>query len=167
MADERLGYRTPPTGMPDYGVERRYGVVPTEGVLGRRLMAYLVDFLVICGLMLLFGFAIAILGIITFGLAWWLYAVLVPGTAILYSAMTVGGPNQATIGMRMAGLKVVDAGTGARVEALTAGVHALLFYLAAGTFILWALDVVIGFARSDRRMGHDLVTNVTVIRSAP
>lgn len=148
--------------------DRRLGIDPwrVEGVLGRRFGAYLLDLMIIFGLTLLIGFAILVLGVITFGLAWWLYAVLVPGTAILYSAFTVGGPAQATVGMRMADLRVVDAGTGGPVGALTAAVHALLFYVAAGTFVLLALDVLIGLGRDDRRMGHDLVVGVAVVRSA-
>ena len=49
---------------------------------------------------------------------------------------------------------------------LTAAVHALLFYLAEGTFVLWLLDIFLGFARSDRRLGHDLLTGVVLIRSS-
>ena len=48
---------------------------------------------------------------------------------------------------------------------ITAAVHALLFYVAAGTFVLWVLDVVIGFARSDRRLGHDLILGVMLVRA--
>ena len=138
----------------------------TEGVLGKRALAYLVDLVIVFGLMLLVGLAIAVLGIVTFGLAWWLYAVLGPGTAILYSAMTVGGPRQGTIGMRMAGLRVIDSSTGGPIDKVTAAVHALLFYVAAGTFFLWVLDVFIGMARADRRLGHDLVVGVLLVRSS-
>ena len=38
--------------------------------------------------------------------------------------------------MRMMGLRVVDAGSGGPVDKITAAVHALLFYVAAGTFVL-------------------------------
>jgi hypothetical protein len=47
---------------------------------------------------------------------------------------------------------------------LTAAVHALLFYVAAGTFVLWLLDLFLGVARSDRRLGHDLLTGVVLVR---
>lgn len=153
------------------GYDARYGSQPyaradaADGVLGRRFLAYAIDFLIILGLMTVLGFAILILGVLTLGLAWWLYGILVPGTAILYSAVTIGGAAGATIGMRLTGLRVVDAGTGGRVEALTAGVHALLFYVAAGTFVLWVVDIFIGLARSDRRLGHDLLVGLAVVRA--
>jgi len=138
----------------------------TDGVLGRRFLAYLLDLLIVLGLTLVLGFAIVVLGFLTLGLAWWLFAILGPGTAILYSALTVGGPGQGTYGMRATGLKVVDAGTGGPVDLLTAAVHALLFYVAAGTFLLLVLDVLIGAARADRRLGHDLLVGVLVVRRA-
>lgn len=137
----------------------------TEGVLGRRLFTYLLDLAFVFGLMLLLGFAILIFGVVTFGLGWWLYAILVPGTAILYSAVTVGGPSQSTIGMRIMGLRAIHAASGGRVDGLTAAVHALLFYIAAGTFFLWLLDLFIGMARGDRRLGHDLLVGIAVVRS--
>src|SRR5918911_1850789 len=109
MANGPYRFDTPftrPASMPpDTGYDLRSA---TDGVLGKRFFAYLVDLLMICLLMLFLSVVIAILGIVTFGLAWWLYAVLVPGTAILYSAITVGGPYQSTIGMRMAGLRGID-----------------------------------------------------------
>lgn len=137
----------------------------TDGVLARRLVAFLVDLVVISALVLLFGFAILVLGLLTLGLAWLLFAILVPGVGLLYSALTVGGLNQSTVGMRLAGLRVLRAASPKKVDPLTAGVHALLFWLAASTFLLWLIDVVIGFARSDRRLGHDLLVDIVVVRA--
>lgn len=136
----------------------------TEGVLGRRLVAYAVDFLIVLALMVPVGFAVLVLGVLSFGLGWLLFVLVAPGTAILYSAVTVGGSNQGTIGMRLAGVRVVEASRGGQVDALTAGVHALLFYVAAGTFALLVVDVLIGFARRDGRLGHDLLVGVVAIR---
>jgi uncharacterized RDD family membrane protein YckC len=141
-----------------------YVGAPTEGVLGRRFFAYFIDLIMIFGLVLIFGFFIGILGIVTLGLAWGLYAILIPAVAIIYSAATVGGPGQGTIGMRMVGLRAVHAATGGRVDKITAAVHALLFYVAAGTFILLVIDVVIGAMRDDRRLGHDLLAGLMLVR---
>ena len=145
--------------------ETASSVVPSaaEGVLRRRFVAYLVDLLIIFAWMALLSIVIGIFGIITLGLGWALYAALVPGTAILYSAVTVGGSKQSTIGMRMMGLRVMRL-SGGRVDWVSAGVHALLFYLAASTFLLWVLDIIIGIARDDRRMGHDLLVGLMVAR---
>jgi uncharacterized RDD family membrane protein YckC len=137
----------------------------TEGTLGRRLFAYLIDIVIIAVLMGILWVVVALLGVITLGLGWMLFA-LVPFTAIIYNAATIGGPYQSTVGMRMTGLRVIDAATRGPVPVLTAAVHALLFYVAFGTFVLWALDIVIGMIRDDRRLGHDLLTGVIVIRAS-
>lgn len=137
----------------------------TEGVLGLRFFAYLIDILIIFALTAMLSVVIGILGVVTLGLAWSLYLVLAPGTAILYSAVTVGGRRQSTIGMRMMGLRVVNAVSGSRVDWVTAAIHAFLFYIAASTFLLWIVDVVVGVARDDRRMGHDLVVGLMLART--
>lgn len=135
-----------------------------HGVLRRRFAAYLLDIAAIFALTILFGLLIGIAGAVTFGLSWMLYAVLVPGTAILYSAVTAGGARQATFGMRIAGLRVHDAETGGPVGLLVAGGHALLFYVAASTFLLLVADVAVGLSRRDRRLGHDLLAGLVVSR---
>ena len=137
----------------------------TQGVLSRRLFAYLIDLVIIFVLMMILAVAIGILGVVTLGLGWWLYVILVPGTAILYSGVTIGGAKQSTIGMRMMGLRVVNVLSPRPVDFVTAAVHALLFYLAAGVFLAWILDVVIGIARADRRLGRDLILGIMVVRT--
>lgn len=135
-----------------------------HGILRRRFAAYLVDLMVIFGLTIVFGFLIGVAGAVTFGFGWVLYAVLVPGTAILYGALTAGGPRQSTFGMRIAGIGVHDSETGGPVGLLVAGAHALLFYVAASTFLLLVADVAIGLVRRDRRLGHDLLAGLVVLR---
>ena len=142
-----------------YGLE-----AATRGVLSRRLLAYLVDLVMIFGFTILLGLLIGVLGVVTFGAAWILYAILVPAAAILYSAVTVGGAGQGTVGMRMFGLRVADATTGGPVGMSLAAVHALLFYIGIGTALLLALDILIGLVRADRRLGHDLLVGLVVVR---
>ncbi|TDR93846.1 RDD family protein [Enterovirga rhinocerotis] len=136
----------------------------TDGVLSRRVIAYLIDLVVISFLVVLFAILIFISGIFTLGLTWGLYVILIPGTAILYSALTIGGASMGTIGMRLSGLAAVDASSGQPAGVIVAGLHALLFYVGIGTLLLFVLDVVIGLARSDRRLGHDLLADIIVVR---
>ena len=140
----------------------------TEGVIARRFWAYLIDLFVIALWVVLISIGIFFLGLLTLGLGWGLFFVL-PLTAlifIVYNAVTIGGPSQATVGMRTMGLRVVDPHTGRRVSMLSAAVHALFFYVAISTFLLWACDVVMGFIRDDRRFIRDLLTGMWVIRVA-
>ena len=163
---EQTSYRQPSFGTNPGDVLSPGGSARTDGVLSRRFFAYLVDVLIVFGLVALLAVVIFIIGIVTFTLGWGLYALLFPPlVAIVYNALTIGGPAQGTIGMRMMGLRVVDAGTGGPVDKITAAVHALLFYLAAGTFVLLAVDLFVGMARGDRRLGHDLITGTMLVRS--
>ncbi len=156
-----------PTGTVDptrtpYGAPMALPVVRAS--LGARSVAYLLDILFIFGFTALLTLFIVVIGALTFGLGWTLFAVL-PASGILYSAVTVGGAGQGTWGMRMMGLRVVNQ-AGTRVDMITAAIHALLFYVAISTFLLWALDIVIGLVRPDRRLGHDILLGLAVVRAA-
>lgn len=130
--------------------------------LGGRTIAYLLDIVFILGFTALLTLAITVIGLVTFGLGWTLFAVL-PASGIIYSAITVGGRRQSTLGQRMMGLRVVAPERGAPVDIVTAAVHALLFYVAVSTFLLWCVDVAFGLVRSDRRLGHDLLLGLAVV----
>lgn len=139
----------------------------TDGVIARRFWAYLIDLFVIALWVVLVSIGIFFLGIITLGLGWGLFFAL-PLTAlifIVYNAVTIGGSNQATVGMRTMGLRVVDPATGRGPSMLSAAVHALFFYVAISTFLLWLCDVLVGFVRDDGRFIRDLLTGMMVIRS--
>ncbi|CAN5230617.1 hypothetical protein BH10PSE8_BH10PSE8_08060 [soil metagenome] len=135
-----------------------------SGVLGSRIFAWIGDIIVLAILGTLVWFALGVLGIITFGATWLLIPIATVATALGYAALTIGGPRQSTWGMRMAGLRVETA-NGGRPDGLAAAVHALLFYVAAGTVGLWVLNVLCGLFRSDRRMGHDLLTGLVIVRA--
>lgn len=139
-------------------------VQDVRGVLGARIFAWFGDVIVLCILTWLVLFALAVLGIVTFGLTWLLFGGATIATALGYAAVTIGSRRQATLGMRMAGLRV-ETVTGGRPDALAAAVHALFFYVAAGTVGLWVLDVLCGLVRADRRLGHDILTGLVVVRS--
>ncbi|GJD32150.1 hypothetical protein PMNALOAF_3417 [Methylobacterium adhaesivum] len=160
MLEAPPGYASRPYSA--YGAPMAVPVIRAS--LGARFVAYLLDILFIIGFTALLTLLITIIGALTFGLGWTLFAVL-PASGILYSAVTVGGASQGTWGMRMMGLRVVNQ-EGTRVDMITAAIHALLFYVAISTFLLWALDLVIGLVRSDRRLGHDLLLGLAVVRAA-
>ena len=126
-------------------------------------VAYLLDILFILGFTALLTLAITVLGVLTFGLGWTLFAIL-PASGILYSAVTVGGAAQSTWGMRMMGLRVVTRPAAYGWNFLTAAIHALLFYVAISTFLLWFVDILFGLMRSDRRLGHDVLVGLAVVR---
>lgn len=153
----------PPMNYNSYAIDTRL----TEGVIARRFWAYLIDLFVIALWIVLVSIGIFFLGLLTLGVGWGLFFVL-PLTAltfIVYNAVTIGGASQATVGMRTMGLRVVDPQTGRGVSMLAAAVHALFFYVAISTFLLWACDVLVGFIRDDRRFLRDLLTGMLIIRT--
>lgn len=136
----------------------------TRGVLGSRLFAWIGDVVILFFLTWIVWVLLGILGFVTFGLTWLLIGGAALAVVLGYSAITIGGRRQATLGMRLAGLRVETA-SGRRPDALAAAVHALFFYVAAGTVGLWVLDIACGLVREDRRLGHDILTGLVVVRA--
>jgi uncharacterized RDD family membrane protein YckC len=139
-------------------------VLPVQGVLLPRIGAWIVDAVIVFVITWLLLAMVMVVSVFTFGVG----LVLVPATgfvaALGYAALTIGGRRQATLGMRMAGIKVVR-GNGGRPDGLAAAVHALLFWVALGTVVLLMADIAFGLLREDRRLGHDLLADLAVIRA--
>ncbi len=106
-----------------------------EDVLSKRIVAFLVDALIIAALMIPAALIVLVLGFVTLGLGWLLYPPLFAIVALGYVAFTLGGAASATIGMRMGGLEM-RTWNGAPVFALLAVMHALLFWFSVGVLTL-------------------------------
>ncbi|PWJ76957.1 putative RDD family membrane protein YckC [Pseudaminobacter salicylatoxidans] len=133
-----------------------------EGVLTRRIVAFCIDYLIIGLLMIPFAILVFFLGIITLGLGWGLFGVLFPLVAIIYVWNTLGGPNQATTGMRMMGVRL-DRLDGRPVDGLLAVVHTVLFW--AGNVVLTPLILLATLFTDRKRTVHDLLLGTVVTRS--
>ena len=71
------------------------------GVIGKRSLAFIVDAIIILVLTVVAYIVVALLGILTLGLAWLLFGIVFPAVGLGYNALTIGGPNAATIGQRL------------------------------------------------------------------
>jgi uncharacterized RDD family membrane protein YckC len=132
-----------------------------EGVRTRRIVAFCVDYLIVGLLLIPFAIIVFLLGILTLGLGWMLFGILVPVVAVLYVWNTMGGPNQATIGMAMMGLKL-ERLDGRPIDGLTAVVHSVLFW--AGNAILTPLVLLVSLFADRKRTLHDLLLGTVVTR---
>ncbi|MDH6232720.1 putative RDD family membrane protein YckC [Mesorhizobium soli] len=132
-----------------------------EGVLTRRVVAFCVDYLIIGLLMIPFAILVFFLGIITLGLGWGLFGVLFPMVALIYVWNTLGGRNQATVGMRMTGIRL-DRLDGKPVDGLLAVVHTVLFW--AGNVVLTPLILLATLFTDRKRTLHDLLLGTVVTR---
>jgi uncharacterized RDD family membrane protein YckC len=136
-----------------------------EGVLARRLIAFMIDLAVI---MVPIAFAwvfILFFGFVTFGLGWLLFGLLWPGTviwAVVYCGITMGGPASATIGMRTVDLEV-RTWYGAPCYFLLGAVHAIVFWVTISA--LTPLVLVVGLLNDRSRLLHDLLLGTVVVNN--
>ncbi|MET3600427.1 RDD family protein [Martelella mangrovi] len=151
MSIERdMPYAAPNAGSPAY-----------SGVLSRRVLAFLVDYLIIAILWVPAAVVLFFVGIATLGLAFLLYPALYFIVAVCYFGMTMGGPAQASPGMRTMGLKVVRT-DGLRMDFLTAAVHLALFWLFNS--VLTPLVLLVGIFTDRKRLLHDFLIGAVVVR---
>lgn len=143
---------------PDLGEWQLY-----RGVRTRRVLAFFIDCLIVFGLTVVAVPVVALIGAATFGLGWLLFFVLVPLVALTYVGWTVSGPRQATLGMRAMDVQLIRY-DGHRIDAMTAVVHAVLFW--AANAILTPLILLIGLFTEHKRLLHDLALGIAVIRAS-
>jgi uncharacterized RDD family membrane protein YckC len=133
-----------------------------DGVRTRRVLAFCVDYLFVCLLLIPLAILVVLLGILTLGLGWMLFGILGPVVWIIYIWNTLGGPNQATPGMRIMSLRL-DRLDGTPIDGLTAIVHSVLFW--AGNVLLTPLILLATLVLDRKRAVHDLLLGTVVTRS--
>ena len=137
-----------------------------EGVLARRIVAFMIDFLIIAIPVVLAAMFIFAFGIVTLGLGWALYWLL-PAASVLwaltYFGITLGGPNSATIGMRVMDLEM-RTWYGAPAYFVLGAVHAIAFWFSISALTPFILLVC--FFNERRRLLHDIVLGTVVINNA-
>jgi uncharacterized RDD family membrane protein YckC len=133
-----------------------------DGVRTRRVMAFLLDYVIVGLLLIPFAILIFLLGLLTFGLGWSLFAFLAPVVALIYVWNTLGGPSQATVGMRMMGIRL-DRLDGRPVDGMLAVVHSVLFW--AGNVVLTPLILLVSLFADRKRTLHDLLLGTVVTRT--
>ena len=130
-----------------------------EGVIARRIVAYLIDIAVLLGISLLGWFVTAL----SFFVLTPLMLTLLPILPIAYHTFMISSTrHQATIGQNAMGLRAVNT-TGPEVTVLQAFVTTVLFYLTlsltSGILLLWCL-----FDDRDRCL-HDIVSGIRIVRN--
>jgi uncharacterized RDD family membrane protein YckC len=141
-----------------------------DGVLARRVVAFVIDFLIIAAVAVPLAALLAIfifaLGIITLGIGWILFALIWPALviwAIAYFGMTLGSPASATIGMRVMDLEL-RTWYGAPAYFVLGAVHAVGFWLSVS--VLTPFILLVCFFNDRRRLLHDIVLGTVVINNA-
>jgi uncharacterized RDD family membrane protein YckC len=136
-----------------------------EGVLPRRVLAFIIDAVIIALPMLLATIFIVILGLVTFGLGWllfWLWSPAAAIWAICYYGFTFGSPASATIGMRVMDLEM-RTWYGAPAYFVLGAAHAVVFWISVS--FLTPLILLVALFNNRRRLLHDMVVGTIVINN--
>ena len=137
-----------------------------EGVLPRRVVAFLIDVVIIMTPVAAAVVFIILLGLVTFGLGWVLLPLLYPATviwALLYYGFTLGSAASATLGMRAMQIEM-RTWYGAPCYFVLGGAHAVAFYVSITT--LTPLVLLVCFFNERHRLLHDIVLGTIVINNA-
>jgi uncharacterized RDD family membrane protein YckC len=144
-----------------YGMTQTDEYALTEGVLTRRVFAWLMDVLLIALICVALWLALMLFGLLTLGLGLPLLGIL-PFVPFCYHMLFLAGPASATPGQSALGLIVRrndDLGRPTPVQAL---VSTLLFYATLATS---GLLLLIALFTVRRRTLHDLISGLVVVRA--
>jgi uncharacterized RDD family membrane protein YckC len=136
-----------------------------EGVLARRIVAFIIDVIIIAIPLLAASAFILVFGLFTFGLGWALFWFLSPASviwALAYYGMTLGGPASATIGMRAMEIEM-RTWYGAPAYFALGAVHAVVFWVSVS--VLTPFILLVGFFNSRRRLLHDFLVGTVLVNS--
>ena len=132
----------------------------------RRVIAFIIDVVVLAVPVALAILFIAVFGLLTLGLGWALFWLVSPASiiwAIVYYGTTLGGPHSATVGMRMMDLEL-RTWYGAPGYFVLGAAHAVLFWISIS--VLSPLILLIGLFNARRRLAHDFVLGTVVINNS-
>jgi uncharacterized RDD family membrane protein YckC len=136
-----------------------------EGVLPRRIVAFVIDLIIVGIPVVAAAVFIFVVGIVTFGIGWLLFWLLSPATviwALIYYGATFGSARSATIGMRLMDLEM-RTWYGAPAYFLLGAVHAIVFWITVS--VLTPLILLVGFFNERGRLLHDILVGAVVINN--
>jgi len=136
-----------------------------EGVLARRIVAFIIDVIIIAIPVFAASAFIFVFGLITFGLGWLLFWLLSPISviwALAYYGFTLGSPASATIGMRAMEIEI-RTWYGAPAYFVLGAVHAVVFWVTVSVLTPFILLVV--FFNPRRRLLHDFLVGAVLINA--
>lgn len=134
-----------------------------EGVLARRLVAFLIDAVIILIPLAVVTLFMLLFTVVTLGFGVVIFALLGPIAAIwavLYVGITLGSPHSATYGMRFMGLQM-RTWYGAPMYFLLGAIHAIFFWVLSTA--LTPLVLIVALFNARRRTLHDYLTGSVMI----
>jgi uncharacterized RDD family membrane protein YckC len=136
-----------------------------EGVLPRRIVAFLIDFIIVAIPVVLAAMFILVFAVFTLGFGLILFWLLGPAAVIwllCYFGFTLGSEASATIGMRVMDLEL-RTWYGAPAYALLGAVRAVVFWITVST--LTPLILLVALVNQRQRGLHDILVGTIVINN--
>jgi uncharacterized RDD family membrane protein YckC len=140
-----------------------------EGVLARRMIAFVIDLVILSIPVILLALFVVAATIATLGLAAFIFALLSPLFwpliviwAVCYYGFCFGGPASATIGMRVMDLEM-RTWYGAPAYFVLGAVHAVVYWLTVS--FLTPFILLVGFFNARHRLLHDMLVGTVVINN--
>jgi len=136
-----------------------------DGVVPRRIMAFLIDLVILAVPVILLAFFILLFGIVTLGLGlmlFWLLPAAATIWALVYYGVCFAGVESATLGMRMMDLEM-RTWYGGRSYFLLGAVHAVGYWISVSALTPFILLVCLFNAR--RRLLHDMLLGTIVVNN--
>jgi uncharacterized RDD family membrane protein YckC len=137
-----------------------------EGVVARRIVAFLIDFLILSIPVVFVSMFFFVITVVTFGLGFILFGLVWPGMviwAIVYYGLTLGGAASATIGMRVMDIEM-RTWYGSPAYFTLGGVHAVVFWLSVS--MITPLILIVSLFNERRRCLHDFLVGTVIINNA-
>ena len=137
-----------------------------DGVLARRVVAFLIDFLILAVPVVFAAMFLSVVTIVTFGLGIVFFALLWPAMviwAVVYYGMTLGSPASATIGMRVMEIEM-RTWYGSPAYFVLGAVHAVVFWVTVSA--ITPLILLVCLFNGRRRCLHDILVGTVVINNA-
>lgn len=135
-----------------------------ENVLPRRVIAYVIDMVIISFFVLAVGLVGLVLGLLTFGLAWLAMPLVIPVVILVYYIVTLGSAARATIGMQAMDI-VLTPTRGAPLDGWKILIHPIVFWITI--WIAWPVSLAFALFTPRQQMVHDLIAGTLMVRRSP
>ena len=136
-----------------------------EGVVARRLIAFVIDLVVLAMPIVFLSMFIFVVGVVTFGLGFVFYALLSPIMvlwALFYYGATLGSRHSATLGMRAMDIEM-RTWYGSPAYFVLGAVHAIVFWITVS--VLTPLVLLVCLFNDRRRCLHDMLVGTVIINN--
>ena len=146
-----------------YENDRRLAANAHEGVLSRRVMAFVIDY-VLVGLMMFPAYVVAFFfALLTLGLGFYVFPILFFLIAALYFGLSLSSVSQATPGMRVMDL-MMTSDSGQPIDFVTAILHLVVFWILNS--VLTPFILLVGLFTERGRLLHDIALGTATVRAS-